>query len=160
MDKHLVSLAQRLLAACREKQCKLALAESCTGGLIAASLTEVPGGSDMFLGCAVTYSNEAKRDMINVRQESLDSFGAVSKQVAEEMALGTCKAFGADIAVSVTGIAGPGGGSPEKPVGTVLIACALHGKVTYRSFLFQGDRAEIRGQSAEAALKLGIEMLK
>jgi PncC family amidohydrolase len=160
MTKELALLANRLLGRCREKKLKLAMAESCTGGLVSALLTEEAGGSDMFMGGAVTYSNEAKRDILGVSQESLDKFGAVSAQVAEEMALGACRVYAAQISASVTGIAGPSGGSPEKPVGTVYIACALQGKVTHRHFLFIGNRQEIRLQSAEAALNLCMEKLK
>src|SRR5262249_10219131 len=97
----------------------LALAEACTGGLLAARLTEIAGSSDYFLGSAVTYANSAKAELVGVDPATLERFGAVSEETAREMALGARRRFGATIGIAVTGIAGPGGGSPEKPVGTV-----------------------------------------
>ena len=100
----------------------LATAESCTGGLIAKRITDVAGCSDVFLGGCVTYANEAKEKLIGVKHETLEAFGAVSEQTAREMARGVRLALGADVGIATTGIAGPGGGTPEKPVGTVYIA--------------------------------------
>lgn len=151
--------AETLLRLCRAKGLKLAMAESCTGGLVSAALTEIAGSSDVFIGGAVTYANEAKRDIIGVSSESLEKYGAVSEQVAEEMALGACKVFHAHIAASITGIAGPSGGSPEKPVGTVYIGVALNGVAHVSHHLFSGDRRAIREQSAEAALNMLISQL-
>ena len=105
-----------------EKGLKLSLAESCTGGLIGSQITDISGSSAFFLGSAVTYSNESKERLIGVSHQSLAENGAVSETVAKEMAEGTLEAYGSDIAGSVTGIAGPNGGTPEKPVGTVWMA--------------------------------------
>ncbi|MEM7263385.1 MAG: CinA family nicotinamide mononucleotide deamidase-related protein [Planctomycetota bacterium] len=139
---------ERLLAA----GVTLATAESCTGGMIAAALTQFAGSSAYFLGSAVTYANAAKVDVLGVGSETLDSHGAVSDEVAREMAAGARERFGADYAVSVTGIAGPGGGSPEKPVGQVHIGIAGPDGVTARGFRFSGSRATIRERTVTAAL--------
>lgn len=131
----------------------LALAESCTGGLVAARLTEVPGSSDYFLGAAVTYANAAKEALVGVRAETLERSGAVSEEAAREMAAGARRRFGATIGVSVTGIAGPGGGTTEKPVGTVHLALdAADGTRLHRRSLFPGDRALIRRWTVTSAL--------
>jgi len=124
------SLPETVLRLFREKGWKLATAESCTGGLIANRLTDVAGASDVFTYGFVTYANEAKRDLLGVSQELLDEHGAVSEQVARAMAEGALLVSGADMAVAVTGIAGPGGGSEEKPVGTVWLAWAVKGGET------------------------------
>lgn len=139
-----------LLRARRET---LALAESCTGGLVAARLTEVPGSSDYFLGSAVTYSNSAKSGLVGVSTETLERFGAVSEETAREMATGARLRFGATIGFSATGIAGPGGGTPEKPVGTVHLALDASGESRlHRRFVFPGDRAQVRRWTTTAAL--------
>jgi nicotinamide-nucleotide amidase len=131
----------------------LALAESCTGGLVAARLTDVPGSSDYFLGSAVTYANTAKAALLGVRAETLERSGAVSEEAAREMAAGARHRFGATIGFSVTGIAGPGGGTPEKPVGTVHLALdAADGTRLHRRSLFPGDRALIRRWTVTSAL--------
>lgn len=131
----------------------LALAESCTGGLLAARVTEVAGSSDYFLGSAVTYANSAKASLVGVSAATLERFGAVSEETAREMALGARRRFGSTLGVSVTGIAGPGGGSPEKPVGTVHVALdAADGTPVHGRFLFGGDRALIRRWTTTAAL--------
>lgn len=151
--------AATLIDLCLQKGLKLTFAESCTGGLLSSLITDVPGASRVFVGGAVTYANEAKRDIIGVRQSSLDAYGAVSEQVAREMAAGVCKAFSAEVSASITGVAGPGGGSAEKPVGTVHIATCVQGVVSHQHFVFSGDRASIRQQSAEAAISLLIDAL-
>ena len=131
----------------------LALAESCTGGLVAARLTEVPGSSDYFLGAAVTYADSAKSGLVGVREETLERFGAVSEETAREMAAGARLRFGATIGVSATGVAGPGGGTPEKPVGTVHLALdAGGGTRVHQRFVFPGDRAQVRRWTTTAAL--------
>lgn len=131
----------------------LALAESCTGGLLAGRLTEVPGSSDYFLGSAVTYANSAKAGLVGVKPETLERFGAVSEETAREMAAGARLRFGATIGFSVSGIAGPAGGSQEKPVGTVHMALdAADGTRLHRCGLFPGDRALIRRWTVSAAL--------
>ena len=130
----------------------VSLAESCTGGLIAERLTDIPGSSKYFLEGAVTYSNEAKISRLGVKPETLEKYGAVSEQTAEEMAFGMRERARTDFAVSITGIAGPDGGSEEKPVGTVFIALADAEGVRSIKFTFPGDRYLIRWRSSQAAL--------
>lgn len=159
MDSELVATAERVLAANRAAGRMIAVAESCTGGLVSAALTEVPGCSDIFERGFVTYSNDAKLEAIGVNQDILETFGAVSVAVAWAMAQGALKHSHADIAVAITGIAGPGGGSDRKPVGTVVFARATRGadpeKVVADTRHF-GDlgRSEIRRQAALVALEL------
>lgn len=151
MDPTLIpGIAGRLLA---RKQW-LATAESCTGGLIAQLLTSIAGSSEWFERGVVTYSNRAKVELLGVPQKVLDRSGAVSRECAEAMARGLLQQAPVQWAVSVTGIAGPGGGSKDKPVGTVWIGVAQAGAVEARHFLFSGDRESIRRQSAEAALAM------
>ncbi|MBA2590099.1 MAG: CinA family protein [Alphaproteobacteria bacterium] len=153
--------AESLLAAARAKGLKLATAESCTGGLIAGLLTEIPGSSDVLDRGFVTYSNQAKEEMLGVPTAMLRQHGAVSESVARAMAEGAIRNSVAQISVSVTGIAGPGGGTDEKPVGLVHIAAARAGEATlYRECRF-GDigRSEIRLKSVEAALTLLGQLL-
>jgi nicotinamide-nucleotide amidase len=148
-----------VLSLCRARGLSLATVESCTGGLVAARLTSVPGSSDVFLGGIVAYSNELKRDALGVDTALLDEFGAVSSEVGEAMAAGARSRLGADVAVSVTGVAGPGGGTPEKPVGLVFLhAEGPEGGRAVR-FDLPGDRAAIRGRSAVAALHLVRRLL-
>ncbi len=139
----------------------LALAESCTGGLIGHRITSVAGSSDYFLGGVVSYSNEAKEDLLGVDSEVLKSVGAVSPETARDMALGARAAFGADVGLSVTGIAGPSGGSDEKPVGTVYIGLATPDEVQVWHYVFHGNREAIKILSAETALdRLRRKLLK
>ncbi len=153
-------LAQKVYEKLKKYSKNLATAESCTGGLIAASLTSVPGMSECYGFGVVTYANEAKEKLLSVSNETLKSYGAVSPQTAEEMANGAVEMSGADIAVSVTGIAGPGGGTAKKPVGLVYIGIALRGKgaKTYKN-LFDGNRQEVRQQTVIKALELILETL-
>ncbi len=137
----------------------LACAESCTGGLIAHRITVNAGSSHYFQGSAVTYSNAAKRTLLGVPQEILDRVGAVSDECAVAMADGARKAFAADLAVSTTGIAGPGGETARKPVGLVYIAVAGSGGTTVEEHRFPGDRAAVIEAAAAAALSLLIEHL-
>ena len=136
----------------REGGLTLALAESCTGGLIGHRLTNVAGSSDYFLGGVVCYGNQAKMDLLRVAPEVLAAWGAVSPETALEMARGAKTAFGAHLGLAVTGIAGPGGGSPEKPVGTVYISLATPHEVEVWQYLFYGSREEIKILSAQTAL--------
>jgi nicotinamide-nucleotide amidase len=146
-------LAAVVLDRCRELELTLAVAESCTGGMLGERLTSIPGSSEVFLGGVIAYHNEVKKNLLGVRAEDLEKFGAVSEQVALQMAAGVREKAGADIGVSVTGIAGPGGGSPEKPVG--LIWVAVHASdAKARRFHVGGDRAEIRQRAAQAALEM------
>lgn len=135
-----------------EKGKTLSVAESCTGGLMASLITRIPGSSEYFIGGAVTYANEAKIELLSVPERFLRLFGAVSREVALSMAEGARKHFGTDFALSVTGIAGPSGGSPEKPVGTVWIGLATPTETVARRFLFPGTRHEIQTLTAYTAL--------
>jgi nicotinamide-nucleotide amidase len=130
----------------------LSVAESCTGGTIAMRLTDVPGSSGYFIEGAVTYSNEAKIRILKVPSETLERHGAVSSETAEAMAVGMRESAGTDFAIAVTGIAGPDGGSEEKPVGTVFVGYADENIVKSRKFLFPGDRELVRWRSSQAAL--------
>lgn len=142
-----------------EKGIVVATAESCTGGMIASAITDVSGSSAIFGYGMVTYSNEAKMKILGVREDTLKKFGAVSKETAYEMAEGLQKVSSADVAVSVTGIAGPGGGSELKPVGLVYMGISTKQGISTRKNLFTGDRDEIRKQTVNAALNLIAEKL-
>lgn len=136
----------------REKGLTLALAESCTGGLLSSVITDAPGSSGYFLGSTVAYANSVKESSLGVKAGTLEKHGAVSKETAREMAQGVKKTLHADISASITGIAGPGGGTKKKPVGLVYIAVAKGGKTIVKKFLFKGGRKSIKNQSVEAAL--------
>lgn len=129
-------------------------AESCTGGLLSARLINVPGVSDMYKSGIVTYSNKAKRRFLGVKKTTLQKYGAVSEQTAEEMAKGAALLTKADVSVAVTGIAGPDGGTEEKPVGLVYIACNVKGKITVKRYRFSGNRSKVRESTVSAALVL------
>jgi PncC family amidohydrolase len=154
-------LEARVGHALRSKGWTICTAESCTGGLIAHRLTNIPGSSDYVLGGVVAYSNRIKQALLHVRQGTLIAYGAVSEQTASEMAVNAREVFGADVAVSVTGIAGPGGGSPEKPVGLTYIGIAGPNNilVVQRHQWEAGDREILKAASAEAALKLIIDIV-
>jgi nicotinamide-nucleotide amidase len=136
----------------RERRLTLAVAESCTGGLIGHRLTEVPGSSDYFLGGVVGYSNQAKIDLLGVSAQTLEQHGAVSPETAAAMATGARLAFGADVALATTGIAGPTGGTPQKPVGTVYIGLATPGGQEVWHHCFPGSRGEVKTLTAQMAL--------
>ncbi len=153
--------ARKLCTALKAMSLTVATAESCTGGMIAGAITSVPGSSDCFGYGFVTYANEAKSRLIGVKTETLNKFGAVSYETAKEMAEGALSVSGADIAVAVTGIAGPGGGTNEKPVGLVYISVASKGAETkvYKN-LFDGNRDEVRNKTVIRALELVFENIK
>ena len=132
----------------------LAGAESCTAGMVSGRIANVPGCSDIFMGAATTYSNQAKQDVLGVSRETLDTAGAVSEETARQMTSGARKAYGADVAYSVTGVAGPGGGTEEKPVGLVYIAVETPHATRVEKRLFIGDRAAIRQSATQAVLNL------
>ena len=138
----------------------LATAESCTGGLVASRITDVAGSSAYFLGGIVAYSYEAKASLLGVSWDTLNGKGAVSKETVIEMAQGARKALGADIAVSVSGIAGPGGGTPDKPVGTVWVGLATPSGEEARHFVWEGDRVRNKYLSSEAALQFILDYLE
>ena len=138
----------------------LAAAESCTGGLLSHLITNVPGSSDYFLGSVITYANQSKIQILGVKPETLEKFGAVSRETVLEMAHAVRQVFFADIGVSVSGIAGPGGGVPGNPVGTVWIGLSVAGLDRAWCYQFSGDRQEVKQQAAEMALKLLVEYLQ
>ncbi len=138
----------------------LATGESCTGGLLGHRLTNVPGSSEYYLGGVVAYAYEAKERLLKVSHDTLYKHGAVSQETALEMALGARQALGADVGLSVTGIAGPGGGLPDKPVGLTWIAISSREGQQAERHVWQGDRLEIKTQSAEAALRLLLRTLE
>ena len=150
----ILMIASKLVKITNEKTITLSTAESCTGGLIAGAITEIPGSSSVFHKGYVTYSNLAKQQVLNVQSYELEKFGAVSKEVASQMAIGAKLNSNADISVAVTGIAGPSGGSEEKPIGTVFIALASKQDTSVKGCLFEGDRAEIRMSTVRMALEI------
>lgn len=148
------TLEKTLLDLLRENEMTITCAESCTGGMLSARLINVAGASDVYRVGLVTYANEAKSRFLGVRETTLRTYGAVSTQTAEEMALGAAAAAEADVSVAVTGIAGPDGGTKEKPVGLVYIACYVRGKTTVRQYHFAGNRTKVREAAVAAALSL------
>jgi PncC family amidohydrolase len=148
----LKSSATKILELLRTKNLKLTCAESCTGGLLSALFTSISGSSDVFERGFVTYSNQSKIEMLSVKEKTLKYFGAVSEEVAKEMALGALKNSKADIAIAITGIAGPKSDDTEKPVGLVYIAVATKEKIQVRKFNFSGDRDEVRKAGVVSAL--------
>lgn len=155
-----MKIEERLGILLREKGLSIALAESCTGGLMASRITNIAGASDYFKAGLVVYSNQAKQRFLSVPEQSIRAHGAVSREVAEKMAEGVRAATGTDIGLSITGIAGPGGGSPEKPVGTVYIGLSAKEGTLVRNFQFTGTRIEIKAQAATEALKFVMAFLE
>ena len=156
--RDVTELTFELISKCRDAGIKVATAESCTGGLIAGCLTSVSGSSDVFERGFNTYSNEAKNEMLGVPLELIKGHGAVSEPVAGAMAEGALKNAPVQLTVAVTGIAGPSGGSPEKPVGTVQIASACEGKPTINEhFLFDGERDAVRSATIKKALEMMLK---
>lgn len=151
--------AEILLKALSREGLTMATAESCTGGNIAHSITAVPGSSESFLGGIVSYSNSVKVGLLDVGKDTLQRCGAVSREVVEQMALGACRATGADCAVATSGIAGPGGGSADKPVGTVWIAWAVRGRVEARLFRLPGSRLRVIDRATTEALLGMVRMI-
>lgn len=158
-DADPADLAARVVALALERGMHLATAESCSGGMVAGALTAIAGASAVFPGGVVAYANEAKRDLLGVPQALLEAHGAVSEPVALAMAQGARARFGADVAVSTTGIAGPGGGTADKPVGLTFVAVAVAGAEVCRRFRFVGDRTENRMAAVREALLLVMETL-
>ncbi|MFH1159237.1 MAG: CinA family protein [Pseudomonadota bacterium] len=153
-SQSLKMLAESVVRAARDKKMRIVTAESCTGGLIGACLTEIPGASDVFDQGFIAYSNNSKMMYLGVSRRTILDCGSVSAEVALEMAEGALRASGADIAVSATGIAGPGGGTADKPAGTVYLGVALREKGASHTLQnsFSGDRTEVRLKTVEAAL--------
>jgi nicotinamide-nucleotide amidase len=152
-------VAEIVLDLCRSEGLTLATAESCTGGLVAARLTAVPGSSDVFRGGIVAYANEVKAAELGISEELLERFGAVSAEVAAAMTAGARERLGADVALSATGVAGPGGGSAEKPVGLVYLQAEGPGGARGLELNLPGDRGVVRGRATVAALHLLRELL-
>lgn len=156
------ALARSLLDICRMRKLTIATAESCTGGLVAGALTDIPGSSDVIDRGFVTYSNDAKRAMLGVKATTLAAFGAVSKETAQAMAVGALERAGVDLAVSITGIAGPGGATPGKPVGLVHFAVAARdGRLVHRECRFGAlGRSTVRQRSVVEALRMLMELAR
>lgn len=156
----LLDLSAQVLDRAKARGVMIATAESCTGGLIAGCLTEIAGSSAVVDRGFVTYSNEAKIEMLGVPAETIAAVGAVSEEVARAMAEGALTRSAADLTVAVTGVAGPGGGSAEKPVGLVHFGCALlDGKTVHRKVIFDGDRSDVRRETVRTALEMLRERL-
>ena len=149
-----MTIEEEVAGLLQQQRLTIATAESCTGGLVAARLVSVPGVSEVFMEGLVTYSNQAKMRLLGVKEATLASFGAVSRETAVEMAEGGRRQAETDVCISTTGIAGPDGGTEEKPVGLVYMACCVNGRTAVKRCQFSGDRQQIRGQAAETALAL------
>jgi nicotinamide-nucleotide amidase len=154
-----VDMAEVVLTACRERGLTIAVAESCTGGLLGARLTSSAGSSDVVLGGVISYANSVKERLLGVQPESLRQHGAVSEQVVREMAAGARERTGAAVGMAITGVAGPGGGTAEKPVGTVWLGVDLKGGGEARRVNLIGDRDEIRRRATQAALDMTRRMV-
>ena len=154
------SLSEQLGGLLRSKGLLMGTAESCTGGRIANMVTLVAGSSDYFVGGVVSYSNEVKHNVLGVSEDSLRLHGAVSREVVEQMAQGAIRTLGCECSVATSGVAGPGGGSPEKPVGTVWIAAALKEQVVSHCYHFGTVRAENIQSAADTALTMLLELLQ
>ncbi len=155
-----ITLEENLRDLMRARKLKLASAESCTGGLVSHRITNVSGSSEYFPGCVVAYSYEAKAGLLGVSWNTLNTVGAVSEEAVREMARGARKLFDADIAVSVSGIAGPSGDTPEKPVGTTWIGLSTEAAEWARHFVWTGDREKNKYDSSDAALQFVIDYLE
>lgn len=153
------SFEERLVKRLIEKNYTITTAESCTGGMISSSIVNIPGASSVLNEAYVTYSNEAKHRLIGVSEETLEAYGAVSEQTAGEMAAGAARAANADCAIAVTGIAGPDGGTPEKPVGTVYAGFYVAGDIEVVRYSFAGGRLAVRKQTTDAVLAKMYELL-
>jgi nicotinamide-nucleotide amidase len=159
MTNKIILLAEGLGKILTERHWQCVTAESCTGGGLSYWLTSIPGSSAWFERGLVTYSNQAKQELLGVHPTTLANFGAVSRETAEEMALGALEHSPAHVSAAITGIAGPDGGSADKPVGLVWIATATkEGDTNHKSYLFQGDRCSVREQSIVAALQQMLEI--
>ncbi len=151
------SIEANVVALLKKYNLQLGIAESCTGGLMGHRITDVPGSSQIFRGGVVAYSYEAKETLLGVKHKTLVAHGAVSHQVAVEMATGARRVFRSDYALSITGIAGPGGGMPGKPVGLTYIGLAFDGETRWQKHIWQGTRAENKMHSVNAALQFLLE---
>ena len=157
-DRRTAVLVGQLASALGTRQWMMATAESCTGGMIAAACTDLAGSSTWFERGFVTYSNLAKAESLGVDEDLLKAYGAVSEQVARAMAFGAVRHSHAQVSVAVTGVAGPGGGSPDKPVGTVWFGFSVHGRLTSETRRFDGGRAAVREATRDHALHRLLEL--
>lgn len=155
-----VTCEQRIVEILTEKKLTVTTAESCTGGMIASTIINVSGASEVYNEGFITYSNEAKIKYLGVNSDTLLEHGAVSLECAYEMASGVCKTTGADVSVVSTGIAGPGGGTKDKPVGLVYIGCCINGDTITRECHFAGDRMSVRTAACKEALRILLERLE
>ena len=155
-----MTLEEQLGEKLRERKITIAVAESCTGGLLGSKITDVPGSSEYFLGGVIAYQNEVKESLLHVPQDVIASHGAVSAQTVEAMASGCRELFKCDIAVSITGIAGPGGGSAEKPVGLVYVGLATASGMISRRFQWDGSRVQNKESSIRAAMEMILATLQ
>ena len=153
-------MEEELVEILTKKQYKITTAESCTGGLVAATIVNVSGASEVFQAGFVTYANEAKEKELGVKSETLQTYGAVSEKTAKEMAIGCAAHAKAQVGISTTGIAGPGGGTAEKPVGLVYIGCAVRSNVYVEKNVFSGDRQQVRRQAADRAIGFALGCIK
>lgn len=153
-------MEEELVEILTKKQYKITTAESCTGGLVAATIVNVSGASEVFQAGFVTYANEAKEKELGVKSETLQTYGAISEKTAKEMAIGCAAHAKAQVGISTTGIAGPGGGTAEKPVGLVYIGCAVRSNVYVEKNVFSGDRQQVRRQAADRAIGFALECIK
>lgn len=154
IDPSLMEKVQALAAALMHNNWRMATAESCTGGLLGGVLTALPGSSTWYEGGVVSYSNAMKTGLLQVPEAIIAEHGAVSGETVRGMAAGVCKLLGVDVGVGISGVAGPGGGSVEKPVGTVWIGACVAGVTVAESYLFRGDRAAVREQSVAMAVTM------
>lgn len=152
-----MELEEQVIGKLIEKKWKITTAESCTGGLLAGRILNVSGASAVYEEGHITYSNAAKEKILGVSHNTLEKYGAVSTETAKEMAVGAAKTANADVALSTTGIAGPTGGTKDKPVGLIYIACSVLGKVYVKELRLKGTREENRANTVEEALKLFLE---
>ena len=153
-------MARQVVECLLERELTLATAESCTGGLVGGAITAVSGSSRVYSGGVISYTNAVKEGLLGVPGETLAQYGAVSAPVAEAMARGAAKALNTQVALSTTGLAGPGGDEFGNPVGTVFVGLRYRQQCCSRKFLFAGDRESVRRQAVEKALELGLEVLK
>lgn len=155
-----MNLEEQIVRELQNRGYTITTAESCTGGLLAGRILNVSGASAVYNEGHITYSNEAKERLLGVSHNTLEQYGAVSEQTAVEMAEGAARVANANVGLSTTGIAGPGGGTPEKPVGLVYVGCCINGNVTVEECRFSGNREENRNAAVEAVLQLLSKKLK
>ena len=155
-----MNLEERIVKELQNRGYTITTAESCTGGLLAGRILNVSGASTVYNEGHITYSNEAKERLLGVSHDTLEQYGAVSRQTAAEMAAGAARVANANVGLSTTGIAGPGGGTPEKPVGLVYVGCCINGEVSVEECRFSGNREENRNAAVEAVLQLLLNKLE